>query len=950
MKTSITPITKTLPDSERWLSWIVHTSPLVIFASDADGVIMLWNPACERMFGWRAEEVIGRPTPVVPEAYRAQAELFRRRALDGESMMDVEVVRQRRDGSLIQLSFSNAPIYDPHGKAVGVLFIAVDITERKRVEEALRVANDSLRAIIQYAPLAIYAYDRDGCVTLWNPAAERIFGWSEKEALGRLPPFVPEEKLAEFDAIRKQVLSGGVVQDLELTRQRKDGTRVFISTNGAPLYDATGQPIGHMSITIDNTERKRVEQTMLRTQERLKLALDGSSLILWDLDLEARTIFLSGQLFPEPGTESVGAVMPFDELMTRLHAEDVATIRDAFVSALKGDAPDYLVQHRYRTDAGEWKWTESSGKVAARGPNGRARRMIGTVRDISERKAAEEVLRANEERFRLIAENVTDLIAVVDAQGKRVYNSPSYRALFGDAQLLPGTDSFNEIHPDDRDSVQRVFQDTLVTGVGHRTRFRFVLADGSTRFIESQGSVIRDAAGTVTRLVVVSRDITDRLSAEERIWHLANYDPLTNLPNRALLSERIEQELAYARNTRQLLAVLFIDLDNFKRVNDSLGHHAGDELLRQFAERLRSILRAHDLIARPGGDEFIVLLPGLSDGSQVNNVCQKILEVSRLPFRIGAQEAHISASIGVSFFPEDGADADDLLKHADTAMYFAKSAGKSAYKLFTAQMEESVQQRVRLEKTLRAAIDRDEMLLHYQPVLNLASGAVHGMEALVRWKHPELGLVMPNEFIQHAEDSGAIVEIGAWVVTQACRQAGAWHAQGYPKVSVAVNVSGRQLKDEGFVDTVLSALREARLDPRYLELEITESVMLEHVSQTLETLDRLRGHGIKLAIDDFGTGYSSLSYLKRFNIDRIKIDRSFVHNITTNRNDAAIVKAIIAIARSMEIEVTAEGIEDRSQAEHLLAYGCQWGQGYLFGRPMPVAEMERVFQERGAPR
>ena len=937
-----TSITTALADSERWLSWIVDTSPLAIFASDADGVIMLWNPASERMFGWPAEEIIGHPSPVVPEACRAQAESFRRRALNGESMTDVEVVRQRRDGSKVQLSFSNAPIYDPNGKAVGILFIAVDITERKRAEEALRVTNDALRAIVQYSPLAIYAYDRNGHITLWNPAAERIFGWSENEALGRVPQFIPQEKRAEFDAIRKQVLGGEIVKDLELVRRRKDGTPIIISANGAPLYDAAGQPIGHMSITIDITERKRAEQKILRTQERLKLALEGSGLILWDLDLTTQTIFFSDSLYGTPSTASQDIMMPFAELTARLHPEDTAAFRDAFVRTLKGDTQDYRAQLRYRTDSGEWKWTESSGKVVERDPCGQALRLIGTIRDIGERKVAEEALRANEERFRLIAENVTDLIAVVDAQGHRIYNSPSYSAMFGGSMLLPGTDSFYEIHPDDRANVQRVFQETVTTGVGHRARFRFVLADGSTRHIESQGSVIRDAAGAVLRVIVVSRDITDRLSSEERIWHLANYDPLTNLPNRALLSVQIEQELAYARNTRQLLAVLFIDLDNFKNVNDSLGHHAGDDLLRQFAERLRGALRTRDLIARQGGDEFIVLLPGLSECSQVNAVCHKILEVSRLPFQIGAQEARVSASIGVSFFPEDGSDADELLKHADTAMYIAKSAGKSGYKVFTGEMEETLQQRVRLEKSLRAGVENGELLLYYQPVVDMATGKLHGVEALVRWNHPELGVIMPDEFIPYAEESNAILEIGAWVVTQACRQIAAWHAKGYANVSVAVNVSGRQLGNDRFADTVQRALSAANLEPRYLELEITESVVMQHVSQTLDTLEKLRGLGIRLAIDDFGTGYSSLSYLKRFNVDRIKIDKSFVRNIASDRNDIAIVKAIIAMARSMEIELTAEGIEEVQQSEHLLAYGCQWGQGYLFGLPMPAEKLEQL--------
>ena len=816
-----TPITKALPDPERWLSWIVDTSPLAIFASDADGVIMLWNPASERMFGWRAEDVIGHASPVVPEVYRAQAESFRRRALGGESMTDVEVLRQRRDGSQVQLSFSCAPIYDPNGKAVGILFIAVDITERKRAE-----------------------------------------------------------------------------------------------------------------------------QLMLRTKERLKLALDGSNLVLWDLDLTTQMVFLSGRLYGVAASSAAETEIPLDALTARLHPDDIAAFRDAFVRTLKGQSQDYHSQHRYRTDAGEWKWIESSGKVVERDPGGQALRMIGTTRDIGDRKVAEEALRENEERFRLIAENVTDLIAVVDAQGHRIYNSPSYSAMFGDALLLPGTDSFYEIHPDDRDNVQRVFQETVATGVGHRARFRFVLADGSTRHVESQGSVIRDAAGAVSRVIVVSRDITDRLSSEERIWNLANYDPLTNLPNRALLSVQIEQELAYARNTRQLLAVLFIDLDNFKNVNDSLGHHAGDDLLRQFAERLRGALRTRDLIARQGGDEFIVLLPGLSEGSQVNAVCHKILEVSRLPFQIGSQEARVSASIGVSFFPEHGSDADELLKHADTAMYIAKSAGKSGYKVFTGQMEETLQQRVRLEKSLRAGVENGELLLYYQPVVNMATGKLHGVEALVRWNHPELGVILPEEFIPYAEESNAILEIGAWVVTQACRHVAAWHAKGYPNVSVAVNVSGRQLGSDRFADTVQRALSAANLEPRYLELEITESIVMQHVSQTLDTFEKLRGLGIRLAIDDFGTGYSSLSYLKRFNVDRIKIDKSFVRNIASDRNDIAIVKAIIAMARSMEIEVTAEGIEEVRQSEHLLAYGCQWGQGYLFGRPMPAEELEQLLRSK----
>ena len=441
-------------------------------------------------------------------------------------------------------------------------------------------------------------------------------------------------------------------------------------------------------------------------------------------------------------------------------------------------------------------------------------------------------------------------------------------------------------------------------------------------------------------------EISERQRAEERIWHLAYHDTLTGLPNRMLLQDRLSRALTYAQRRQGMIGILFIDLDRFKTVNDSLGHGMGDRLLQAVAERLLTTVRSGDTVARRGGDEFVLVLPEINDPGGAVQVADHILESLSSPFKLDKQVLYATPSIGISIYPEDGEDVDTLLKHADIAMYAAKEAGRARYQRFMPVMNERAQELLSLESRLRRAIERSELLLHYQPEVHLLSGNIVAVEALVRWQHPDLGLLMPDRFIPIAVESGLIVPLGEWVLKKACAQLKEWHKTGQPKLRVAVNVSANQVKQGNFVELVIRVLQDVGLEPKYLELEITEGVLMDDTSHTLNTLQELHNFGVRIAIDDFGTGYSTLVYLKRFPIDRIKIDRSLVTSISPDRRDeSAIASAVIAMAHSLKLEVIAEGVETQDELDCLISLLCDEAQGYYICRPLQTERCTEFFKE-----
>jgi len=445
-----------------------------------------------------------------------------------------------------------------------------------------------------------------------------------------------------------------------------------------------------------------------------------------------------------------------------------------------------------------------------------------------------------------------------------------------------------------------------------------------------------DREGNVTGVLGTYEDITDRKVAEERVQYLAYYDALTGLPNRTLLQDRLSKALASARRQKDKVALLFLDLDRFKNINDSLGHSLGDLVLQEVAERLKGWAREQDTVARLGGDEFLIVLTRVREVADAAVAAERLMEKMAAELVVQGHSLGITCSLGISIFPEHGTDGEALIKNADAAMYSAKQNGGNNFRFFTADMNAEVVERLTLENSLRLALEKREFFLVYQPQMDMATGRITGLEALLRWQHPELGLVPPDKFIRIAENSGLIVPIGEWVLRTACSQARKWQDEGLPAVSIAVNVSAVQFRQEDFCELIRRVLHETGLAPQYLELELTEGLLLANANVTLSVLQELKAMGLTLAIDDFGTGYSSFSYLRQFRVSKLKVDRSFVRDVAVNADDAAITTAIISMAKSLNLKVIAEGVETEAQMSFLRAHQCDEIQGYYFSKPLAV--------------
>ncbi|MFZ2540351.1 MAG: EAL domain-containing protein [Gallionella sp.] len=457
-------------------------------------------------------------------------------------------------------------------------------------------------------------------------------------------------------------------------------------------------------------------------------------------------------------------------------------------------------------------------------------------------------------------------------------------------------------------------------------------------------SVLRDEGGKVTHYVALMSDISERKAAEERMAYLAQHDVLTGLPNRLLFQDRLQQAITYAERQHTSVALLFLDLDRFKNINDTLGHHFGDLLLQEVTQRIQQSVRTSDTVSRQGGDEYVIMLPNLNGLGDVVQVINKLIEAIAHPCQLEVHNVHVTTSVGISVYPQDGTDSETLIRNADTAMYQAKEAGRNCYRFFTQAMNRSIARRVGMENKLREALKRNELLLHYQPLVDLRSRQIVAAEALVRWQHPEDGLIPPAEFIPIAEETGMIVTLGEWVLNEACRQNQEWRALGLREIAISVNLSPLQLHDRNLVNSVSLALSNSGMSAGALELEITESAMMKNPEQATTMLNKLSKLGIRFSIDDFGTGYSSLSYLKKFPLDTLKIDQSFVRDLTVDNDDAAIVRAVVSIAKSLGLRVIAEGVETAEQLRFLEGLDCEVMQGYYFSRPVPAGEFRMLLE------
>ncbi|HQT29896.1 MAG TPA: EAL domain-containing protein [Thiobacillus sp.] len=698
----------------------------------------------------------------------------------------------------------------------------------------------------------------------------------------------------------------------------------------------------HRSI-VDNLHLRLAaeprERALRESEARWQFALNGAGDGMWDWNTQTNEVFFSSRWKAMLGYVDADIGTAVIERDSRVHPEDTPQFYADIERHMNGETASYVNEHRMRCKDGNYRWILDRGQVIERDADGAPLRMIGTHTDISARKAAETALADSTLRLQTIIEAEPECVKQLAADGTLLQmNRAGLDMIEADsADQVVGRKVSGIIAPASRKDFMLLTQRVFAGGQG-TLAFEIIGLKGSRRWLETHAVPLRDTQGKITSLLSITRDITERKAASERIQHLAHHDALTGLANRALLHERLAQAILLAQRKNEPLAVIFIDLDRFKHVNDSLGHQAGDRLLLEVAHRLQTCVRTSDTLARLGGDEFILVLLDITGTHDATHVVQKIFAALQQPFLLEGRELTVTPSIGISLFPEDGRNADELIRNADTAMYQAKEAGRNTFHFYTADMNARALDLLALEAALRRALERDELVMFYQPKFELASGRMIGVEALIRWQHPEWGLVPPSRFIPLAEETGLILPIGEWALREACQQAAAWHAQGQT-LTVAVNLAARQFRQPALAVRVAAILAATGLDPAALELEITESAMMHNPQQVTATLTELKHIGVRIAIDDFGTGYSSLGYLKHFPVDVLKIDQTFIRDAPTQARDAAIVQVIIDMAHALKLQVVAEGVETAAHLDFVQAMGCDLAQGYFFAKPMPASEL-----------
>ncbi|MGR2739863.1 sensor domain-containing protein [Billgrantia sp. Q4P2] len=833
--------------------------------------------------------------------------------------------------------------YDNCDKPLPPAVCTTNGTGLEREEWSSREALELAQGIINAIPDVLFEVDRDGrYLNVWTKNFDLLA--APKEALlGRTVHEIlpPEQATSAMEALatadEKGVSYGHII-----SIPQQDGTLLWFEHSLAKKHGERPSEDSFLVLSRDITERKKVEHALEEARTRLLSVVQAIPDAVWLKDMDGIFLFCNQafeQAVGKPEAEVIGGTDYdlFDpETATRCRETDRAAI----------EAGRLCIDEEWITHRGiGQRILLETRKIPVFDAKGRMTGVFGVGCDITQRKHMEEALAAREREFRTLVENTPDTVARYDRDFRRLYVNPAFAALIeGGATVLIGKTPSE--CPGGPTSVIYEQQMRKVFTTAKDREFEFTWKNkGGREFC----TLIRltpefGEDGTVESVLAVGRDITELNASRQKIHQMAFYDPLTSLPNRALFNDRLRQMIADASCHGQIAGVMLIDLDRFKEVNDTMGHAVGDELLCEVAARLRACVRNHDTVARFGGDEFAILLPEISHGDGLGRIADRILGKFDEPFLLDGKEVFVSCSLGVAVYPDDSSNADDLVKYADSAMYCAKRSGRNNFRYYSEDLTANAQQRLVLESELRRAVERNELELHYQPKVLLHEGMMVGSEALLRWRHPRLGMVPPMQFIQIAEDTGLIVDLGAWVLREACRTAAKWNGEAKPAHKVAINLSARQFQLQDLAGAVADILDDTACRPEWIELEITESLLLDNNDGTLDTLSALRAMGITIAIDDFGTGYSALSYLARFPIDTLKIDRSFIQSAITDHYGAELVKAILSIARSLGQQVVAEGVETVQQAAFLTAHGCQLAQGFLYSKPLPEAEIASLPQ------
>jgi diguanylate cyclase (GGDEF)-like protein/PAS domain S-box-containing protein len=811
-----------------------------------------------------------------------------------------------------------------------------DISEKKHSSEALHAKSLQLLNTLESMGEAFYTLDKDWRFTYLNHEAERLLRHPREALLGkRVWEAFPDLLGTRFESEFRQAVATGCpasFKELYVPFNAWEEMRLFPSAEGLAVY------------FTDISERKRLEEVERENAQRFRVVARATSDIIWDWDPRV------DRLWWNEGIQSVFGYSPdeFNDGLTawssRIHPDERKRVVDGLYRAVETLQEHWRDEYRVQRKDGSWAQVRDHGILVR--DEGKVLHVIGSLVDVTAQMQTELDRLQADARYRLQAsllDKAHDAISVSDVDGRITYWNRGAQRIFGwtadeamgktRAELLiVSGQEFHGAH-------ETVLQQGDWSGELRKRR-----KDGHSVTVECHMTLVRDDDGQAQAVLAIDTDITQRKQAESEILSLAFFDPLTRLPNRRLLLDRLRHGLAACQRTGEMGAVLFLDLDNFKSLNDTLGHDKGDMLLEQVAQRLiAQVPRRSDTVARHGGDEFVIVLEDLSGqqqgaAAQAELVAEKILGVFHAPFQLESHQHHTTPSIGVALFDKHISNVDELLKRADLAMYQAKAAGRNTIRFFDLEMQTVINLRVQLEADLRHGLKHQEFALLYQRQTDV-DGRTIGAEALVRWCHPRRKLVSPETFIPLAEETGLIMQLGQWVLESACKQLVVW--AGNPAtahLTLAVNVSARQFRQPAFVEQVLEVLARTGANPHRLKLELTESLLLANVEHTIDNMNTLKAKGIGFALDDFGTGYSSLAYLKRLPLDQLKIDQSFVHDVLTDPNDAAIARTILGLGHTLGLDVIAEGVETESQRDFLAAHGCRTYQGYFFGRPVEAAQ------------
>lgn len=788
---------------------------------------------------------------------------------------------------------------------------------KKLIGADIREANGTIETMIKNFPIPMFYKHNANNSFVTNSAFDTFAGSNRQKVLNQLLSLSQSNK-----------------NKFELELVNDIGQKIESITYVSEVGENDEAKLG---VIVDISEQNSAKRTINAFKERYELATNGSNEGLWDFNVNSGEVFYSNRFKEIIGYSHKPFKNHISSWISTILPQDRAQVAQALENHINGKSTNFYAEHRVQIDD-QIKWVAIRGK-AVRAQDGKSTRVVGFLNDITEIKKAQIALKNSEEQFQLFMENLPAGAFIKDENNNIIFSNKYLNDFFG-LETLQGKNVTELISSDEQENI--INNDLLLKRGTYTAEEKLSDKMGKNHYFQTHRFVLNKNDQKL--FGGIYSDISEQKKTETKLNILAHYDLLTNLPNRALFQDSLRNAVSKAKRTTSKIALMFIDLDNFKMINDTLGHDYGDLLLIEVAKRVKAVLRAEDTVSRLGGDEFTVILEDIQDTSYPSIVAQKIIDTLSEPIALKDEMGYIGASVGIAIFPNDADDIESLIKNADMAMYTAKNGGKNIYKYFTEDMNADATERLELSNDLRSAIVNNQLKLYYQPIMNTHKGSLEAFEALVRWKHPKYGIITPDNFIQLAEEGGFMAKVGKWILQRSCEQIKFMQNEGI-RAKITVNISTKQLTQNHLEQTLINIVKSSGIDPKLLELEVTEGFLMENIDQVQSVLSNLKDIGIHTAIDDFGTGYSSLSHLKKLPITKLKIDKSFIDDIPNDKDGMQIAATIITLAQQLSLEVVAEGVETERQIEFLKSKGCHLMQGYYFSEPIAEDEINHFIKE-----